>query len=63
MDKHSWPLSRRVWADVIKNIETAKPKYVVFDLLFLKPMQNDLSGDNALIEQAKNHDNVYFSMN
>ena len=59
MDKHTWPLSRGVWADVTKSIEEVKPKYIIFDLLFLKPNLSDISGDKKLIEQAKKFDNNY----
>lgn len=64
MDKHgSWPISRKVWSDTIEFIELAKPKNIVFDLLFLKPNLNDLSSDKALINSVKNHKNIYLSMN
>lgn len=64
MDKHgSWPISRKVWSDVIEYIELAHPKNIIFDLLFLKANLNDLNSDKALISSIKNHDNVYLSMN
>ena len=63
MDKYSWPLSRGVWAEVADNIEKANPRYIIFDLLFLKPMLNDPKGDKELAEQAKKYDNIYFAMN
>ena len=63
MDKFSWPLSRGAWAEIAGNIEKANPNYIVFDLLFLKPMLNDPKGDKALIELAGQYDNIYFAMN
>lgn len=64
MDKHgSWPISRKVWSDTIEFIELAKPKNIIFDLLFLKPNLNDLKSDEALIDSVKKHNNIYLSMN
>ena len=62
MDKYSWPLSRGVYADVINALEIAKAKYLVFDLLFLKPNLNDIEGDKKFIRQIKNNNNIYLSM-
>lgn len=64
MDKHgSWPISRQVWADTINSIEEVNPKYIIFDLLFLKPNLSDTKADSALVEAVKNNDNVILSMN
>lgn len=64
MDKFgSWPLSRKVWADVAENIEKANPKYIIFDLMFLKPDLNNKSADIALVNIAKKYNNIYFPMN
>ena len=64
MDKYgSWPISRKIWADIIDFVEIAKPNSIVFDLLFLKPNLNDINSDKALIEAVKNNNNVYLSMN
>lgn len=64
MDKYGqWPISRRIWADVINSLETAKAKYIVFDMLFLKPNLNDVEADNLLVQSVKNNNNVFLSMN
>lgn len=64
MDKYgSWPISRKIWSDVINSLETIKPKYIIFDLLFVKPNLNDVEADNSLVESVKNNKNVYLSMN
>ncbi len=64
MDKYgSWPISRKVWSDIIEYVEQAKPKNIVFDMLFLKPNLNDIQSDKALVESVKKYDNVYLSMN
>ncbi|MBR5304472.1 MAG: diguanylate cyclase [Candidatus Gastranaerophilales bacterium] len=64
MDKYgSWPISRKIWADMINFIEIAKPKNIIFDLLFIKSNLNDVESDKALIEAVKKYSNVYLSMN
>ena len=63
MDKYgAWPISREVWANAINSIEKANPKYIIFDLLFLKANLADKKSDLALIEAVKNNDNVFLSM-
>lgn len=64
MDKFgSWPVSRKIWAEVIETLEKAQSKYIVFDLLFLKPNLADIESDFALIKAVENRDNIFFSMN
>ncbi|MBR3604744.1 MAG: diguanylate cyclase [Candidatus Gastranaerophilales bacterium] len=64
MDKYgTWPISRKVWSDVIENVEQAKPQNIIFDMLFLKPDLNNIEADKAFIESVKNNENVYLSMN
>ena len=64
MDKvGTWPISRLAWANTIIALEYAKPQYVIFDMLFLKPNLYDLQSDNALAAAVNHFDNVYLSMN
>lgn len=64
MDKHgSWPISRKVWADMINFVQKAEPQDMVFDLLFVKPNLNDIQSDKELIDAVKKYNNVYLSMN
>ena len=64
MDKYgSWPITRKVWSDVIENVENANPKNIIFDMLFLKPNLADVEADKAFINSVKKHNNVYLSMN
>ena len=64
MNKYgSWPITRRVWVDVINHVEKANPKNIVFDLLFIKSNLNDLESDKAFVEAVKNYGNIYLSMN
>ncbi len=64
MDKEGeWPVSRRVWAETINNLEKVNPDKIVFDLLFVKPNLNDKEADLALVDAVKKNKNVYLSMN
>ncbi len=64
MDKEGeWPVSRRVWAQTINNLEKVNPDKIVFDLLFVKPNLNDKEADLALVDAVKKNKNVYLSMN
>ena len=63
MDKYgSWPISRRIWSDSIEAIERVNPRYIIFDLLFIKPNLNDYDSDLALVQSLKNHKNVFIAM-
>ena len=59
----TWPVPRAFWAKLINGLEIAKPKFIVFDLLFTKRLEAPDKGDKELIEAVKNNDNVYLSMN
>ncbi len=64
MDKYGeWPVSRKIWSEVINFVEKAGPKSIVFDLIFAKPNLKDIASDEALINSVKNNNNVYLSMN
>ena len=64
MDKYgSWPISRGIWADTINFVELAKPKNIIFDLLFIKSNLNDIKADSAFVKAVKDNDNIYLSMN
>lgn len=64
MDKYgSWPIPRRVWASAIEGLEQAQPKYLIFDMLFLKPDLKDALGDAYFVNTVRNNKNVYLSMN
>ena len=64
MDKYgSWPISRKIWAEVINSLEEVNPKFLIFDMLFLKPNLSDVTADNKLINAVENNQNVFLSMN
>lgn len=59
----SWPVPRVFWADLITNLEPARPNMLVFDLLFLKRFTADGDSDFELINAVNKNKNVYVSMN
>lgn len=64
MNKYgSWPISRKIWSDTINAVEKVKPKYIIFDMLFLKANLADVASDKALVDSVKNNKNVFLSMN
>ena len=59
-DKYGeWPVPRSVYADVINFLEKDSPRSIVFDLLFIKSMKDELKEDNKLIEAMNKYDNIY----
>ena len=65
MDKYgSWPISRQIWSETVEGIEIAQPKFIIFDLLFVKPNLNDIKADKSFINAVKNNlegvDEVFF---
>ena len=64
MDKYgSWPITRQVWSDIVNSIEKVNPKYIIFDLLFVKSNLYDKKADNNFINTVKNNKNIFLSMN
>ncbi len=54
-----WPIPRNVYADIINYIEAQNPKYIVFDLLFIKTLNRIPKSDVKLINAFKNYNNIY----
>ena len=54
----SWPVPRVFWADLITNLEPARPNMLVFDLLFLKRFTADGDSDFELINAVNKNKNV-----
>ncbi|MBR2068428.1 MAG: diguanylate cyclase [Candidatus Gastranaerophilales bacterium] len=64
MDKvGTWPISRLAWANTVNAIEYVNPKFIIFDMLFLKPNLYDVQSDNAFAYSVAQFNNVYLSMN
>ncbi len=58
-----WPISRKVYADIINLIEKDNPKAIVFDLMFIKSFKNDLTSDNLLANTMGKYNNIYTGIN
>jgi adenylate cyclase len=48
-----WPWSRRVHADLIRKLQPAAPKALLFDVLFKEPFTSDLAGDRELARATR----------
>ena len=58
-----WPISRKVYADIINLIEKDNPKAIIFDLMFIKSFKNDLASDNLLANTMGKYNNIYTGIN
>ena len=48
LDKYGeWPITRKVYAQLINRIEKDKPKAIIFDLMFIKSLKHDIDSDNG----------------
>jgi len=64
LDKYGeWPISRKVYSQIIDRIESDKPKAVIFDLMFIKSFKTDTVSDSLLASTMNKYDNVYTAMN
>ena len=58
-----WPIPRSVYAKIVDYVQAQHPKYIAFDLLFIKSLNRIPQSDNKLIEAFKKYDNVYTAIN
>ncbi len=58
-----WPVPRNVYAKILDYIQEQQPKYVAFDLLFIKSLNRIPGSDDALIEGFKKYPNTYTAIN
>ena len=58
-----WPIPRHVYADLLDYIQSQKPKFVAFDLLFVKSLSRIPKSDEKLIETFKKYHNTYTAIN
>ncbi len=58
-----WPIPRNVYAEILDYIQEQNPKYVAFDLLFIKPLKRVAKSDDKLIAALKKYQNTYTAMN
>lgn len=58
-----WPIPRNVYANILDYVQKEKPKYVAFDLLFIKSLKRVPGSDDKLIEAFKKYQNTYTALN
>ena len=58
-----WPIPRHVYAQILDYIQAQNPKYVAFDLLFIKSLNRIPQSDNQLVEVFKKYQNTYTAFN
>ena len=64
LDKYGeWPVSRKIYADMLNFIENQKPKAVIFDLMFVNSKNSNKASDNYLISAINKYNNVYTAIN
>ncbi len=57
-----WPVPRDIWAKVTDGIFKANAKYLIYDMLFLKPNLVNKEADKKFVNSVARHNNVYLSM-
>jgi adenylate cyclase len=55
-----WP--REVYATLIEGLAAQKPRAIVFDIMFSEPDRFRPQSDQAFIEAASRHENIYYPM-
>ncbi len=64
IDKYGdWPIPRSVYADLLNYIQAQNPKYVAFDLLFIKTLNRIPKSDEKFIKVFKKYNNTYTAIN
>ena len=58
-----WPAPRHVYAELLDYLEAQNPKYVIFDLLFIKSLRSIKNSDEKLIDAFRKYKNVYTGIN
>lgn len=53
-----WPWSRRVHGDLIERLDSAKPKVIIYDIIFAEPNKADIEGDIHLAQAMKKNGRV-----
>lgn len=64
LDKYGeWPISRNIYADMVKFLEKQKSSAIAFDLMFVKSLKSSTGADNKLANAIAAYDNVFTSIN
>lgn len=58
-----WPIPRHVYGELVEYIQAQKPKFVAFDLIFVKSLNRIPGSDKKLVDTFKKYDNLYTGIN
>lgn len=58
-----WPIPRNVYAQVVEYLQKQNPKFIAFDLLFVRSLHRIPGSDEKLINIFKKYPNVYTAIN
>lgn len=58
-----WPVPRHVYAELLDYIQAQNPKFVAFDLLFIKSLKRVPQSDAKLVQAFKKYPNTYTAIN
>ena len=58
-----WPIPRSVYADILDYVHAQNPKFVAFDLLFIKSLNRIPGSDKKLVDRFKKYQNTYTAIN
>lgn len=58
-----WPMPRRIYADIAQFLEKQNPASLVFDFLFVNSLKSAQNDDERLIQEFKNNDKIFTSIN
>lgn len=59
---HQWPWPRSIHARLIRSLQAAPPKALLFDIFFIEPFNSDLAGDKLLAKATRDNPWVIHSM-
>ena len=58
-----WPISRNIYADIVKYLQKQQVGVVAFDLMFVKSIKSSSNADENLAKVFLNNDNVFTAIN
>lgn len=58
-----WPIPRHVYADIVEYVQSQNPKYVAFDMIFIKSLNRVQGSDEKLASVFNKYRNTYGALN
>lgn len=58
-----WPIPRHIYAEIIDYVQSQQPKYVAFDMIFIKSLNRIPGSDAKLAAAFKKYSNTYTALN